>query len=187
MSRADRARREHASRRLESRPRPPAGPDARRSSLPPVRALARRALPALALGLVWACLTALAVPAQAQTEVPFEWALKPAEVTGGGTFRLIFATSAKRDATATDIDTYNTFVQGQAAAGHDAIQAYSSSFQVVGCTEDEDALGNTSTNYTASDTGVPIYWLNGNKVADDSSVGAVLSTSATTVKTGDRP
>ena len=43
-------------------------------------------------------------------------------------------------------------------------KAYSSSFKVVGCTGDVDAKDNT---HTTSDPGVPIYWLGGNKVADD--------------------
>ena len=68
---------------------------------------------------------------------------------------------------ATDIADYNTFVQNLAAAGHAAIQAYSAGFNVVGCTEDTDARDNTSTTFTNTDKGVPIYWLNGTKAADD--------------------
>ena len=37
----------------------------------------------------------------------------------------------------------------------------------VGCTENVDARDNTGTTYTSTDKGVPIYWLDGNKVADD--------------------
>ena len=107
-------------------------------------------------------------PAWAETTVPGDWALNPppSGVPEGGKFRLIFATSNTRDATSSSISTYNTFVQTAAAAGHRAIRAYSSGFRVVGCTEDDDARDNTSTTHSSSDRGVPIYWLNGNKVAD---------------------
>ena len=50
-----------------------------------------------------------------------------------------------------------------AAAGHTAIRAYSTGFRVVGCTDAVDAHDNTGT----TGIGVPIYWLSGNKVADD--------------------
>ena len=54
-------------------------------------------------------------------------------------------------------------MQTRAAAGHTDIQAYSSGFTAVGCTGDVDAVDNTFT----TGAGVNIYWLNGNKVADD--------------------
>ena len=38
---------------------------------------------------------------------------------------------------------------------------------MVGCTAAVDARDNTSTTYTATDKGVPIYWLNGAKAADE--------------------
>ena len=38
---------------------------------------------------------------------------------------------------------------------------------MVGCTADTDARDNTATTYTTSDKGVPIYWLNGTKAADE--------------------
>ena len=40
-------------------------------------------------------------------------------------------------------------------------------FRVVGSTADVDARDNTATTYTADDKGVAIYWLGGNKVADE--------------------
>ena len=99
--------------------------------------------------------------------VPADWSLKPTGLTAGAKFRLLFLSSTKRDATATDIATYNTFVQNRAAAGHADIRAYSTVFRAVGCTADTDARDNTATTYTTADTGVPIYWLNGAKAADD--------------------
>ena len=99
-------------------------------------------------------------------EVPADWSLVPAGLIGGDQFRLLFLSSTTRDVTPTDIETYNTFVQGRAAAGHADIQPYKTGFRVVGCTEDVDARDNTGTTYTSTNKGVPIYWLGGSKVAD---------------------
>ena len=98
--------------------------------------------------------------------VPSNWTLKPTALAAGAKFRLLFLSSTKRDATATDIATYNTFVQTRAAAGHADIRDYSAGFRVVGCTAAVDARDNTATTYTTTDKGVPIYWLNGAKAAD---------------------
>ena len=102
-----------------------------------------------------------------ETEVAADWDLKPSGLSGGNKFRLLFITSTTRNAVPTAIADYNTFVQNRAAAGHTDIQSYSSGFRAVGSTEDVDARDNTSTTYTSSDKGVPIYWLDGNKVVDD--------------------
>ena len=129
------------------------------------------------LGLAVAFLATLATlaalpapPLQAQTttevEVPHNWSLKPDGLGGGDQFRLLFLSSEDTDATSTDIADYNTFIQDLAAAGHTDIQAYSAGFRVVGCTADVDARDNTGTNTNTDGDGVPIYWLNGNKVAD---------------------
>ena len=103
--------------------------------------------------------------------VPNDWSLKPADIGPGERFRLIFLSSTKRNATSSNIDTYNSFVQNLAANGHVAIQNYSSRFRVVGCTTTVDARDNTRTtpigNAATIKKGVPIYWLGGNKVADD--------------------
>ena len=96
--------------------------------------------------------------------IPADWSLKPAGIGPGERFRLIFLSSTKRDATSKDIETYNTFVQDLAAAGHANIQDHASRFRVVGCTQAVDARDNTGTNTNGS--GVPIYWVGGNKVAD---------------------
>ena len=100
--------------------------------------------------------------------VPLDWALKPSDLSGGDQFRLLFTThTGSRAPNSTDIGDYNTYVQSQANAGHQAIRPYSSGFRVVGSTATVDAINNTSTEWTNTNTGVPIYWLNGNKVADD--------------------
>ena len=145
MGRADTARRE----------RPP-----RRRGFRPLLAAAAFVLLALA-GL------AAERPASAQIVVEGDWALNPSDLGPEDRFRLIFVSSQERTATSTDIADYNTWVQGLAAAGHGDIQAWSDDFRVVGCTGAVDAVDNASTDWTPSDRGVPIYWLNGAKVADD--------------------
>ena len=134
----------------------------RTESRPAPRRPRRVALARAALACVLA-LAALATPALAQTTVPSGWSLTPTGLTAGAQFRLLFLSSTKRDGSVTDIATYNTFIQGLAAAGHTDIQAYSTGFRVVGCTAAVDARDNTST----TGTGVAIYWLNGAKVADN--------------------
>ena len=101
------------------------------------------------------------------TPMPSNSGLVPTGLTLGDTFRLLFLSSTRRTASASGIGTYNTHVQTAAAAGHTAIQAYSAGFRAVGCTSSQDARVNTRTLHTTSDTGVPIYWLNGAKAADD--------------------
>ncbi len=139
-----------------------------RRGLRPVLASALLALPLLA-GLPTgaqaqvACSTA---NADGSYNVPFDWALKPSGLTTAGTkFRLLFITSTVRDATATDIATYNTYVQTRAKAGHSAISdSCGNLFKVVGSTSAVDARVNTDTEST--DTAALIYWLNGAKAAD---------------------
>ena len=100
------------------------------------------------------------------TEVPVHWGLIPDGLGPGDSFRLLFLTSTKRDASSTDINEYNAFAQARAAAGHADIQAYSDGFAAVGSTAGSDARVNTGTTHTDADKGLPIYWLGGNKVAD---------------------
>ena len=98
------------------------------------------------------------------TEVPSNWSLTPSGLAVGDQFRLLFLSSTKTDATSTGIEGYNTFIQDLAEAGHADIQDYSAGFRAVGCTADVDARDNTGNTDGA---GVPIYWLNGSKAADD--------------------
>ena len=101
--------------------------------------------------------------------VPTDWGLIPSGLTPGDSFRLLITTSgttqavAKPDNSGQDISTYNTFVQGLVNSGHADIQEHSSHFRAVGCTATTSAKDNT---YTTG-TGEPIYWLDGNKVADN--------------------
>ena len=136
-------------------------PDRKRARRP---ARARRGGGALLLAAL-AAIIAVSLPLQghAQTSVPHDWSLKPSGLDTRDKFRLLFVSSTKRNANPTAIATYNTFVQTRAAAGHTDIQAYSAGFKVIGCTATVDAIDNTGT----TGTGVPIYWLDGDKVADD--------------------
>ena len=127
-----------------------------------VRSLAARGLAAVLLA-AFAALLALPLQAQAQTIVPNDWSLIPTGLVAGDKFRLIFLSSTKTTATSDDIADYNSFIQNLAAAGHTDIQTYSAGFRAVGCTADSDATANTGT----TGTGVVIYWLNGNKAADN--------------------
>ena len=111
--------------------------------------------------------TAVAAATTGPTEVPNNWSLKPTGLAAGDQFRLLFLSSTKRNAQATDIATYNTFIQTRAAAGHTDIRDYSAGFRVVGCTADTDARDNTATTYISTAKGVPIYWLDGTKAADE--------------------
>ena len=99
-------------------------------------------------------------------EVPADWSLVPSGLNPGDRFRLMFLTTS-RNATPTDIDVYNEWVQGRAAGGHDSIREYAGAFYLLGCTEDDAARDNTRTTYTDDDKGVRIYWLNGPKVVDE--------------------
>ena len=101
------------------------------------------------------------------TEVPADSSLVPSGLGPGDQFRLIFLSSETRTAEATDIATYNAWVQALAANGHADIQDHSSTFRVVGSTAAVDARDNTSTTYTSSDKGVAIHWLGGDKADDD--------------------
>ncbi len=93
--------------------------------------------------------------------------LLPSGAVVGDRFRLLFITSSTRDATSAEIEDYNLFVQAAAAAGRADIREFSDDFYAVASTGDVDARDNTGTTYTASDKGVPIYWLGGNLIAED--------------------
>ena len=124
-----------------------------------------RSLAALAVCGVLTVTALLTLPphAEAQTLVDADWPLIPAGLGRGEEFRLLFLSSTKRDGNSSSINIYNTFIQNLAAVGHPDIRAYSAGFRVVGCTASVDAVDNTAT----TSTGVPIYWLGGNQVADD--------------------
>ena len=116
-----------------------------------------RSARAATLALAGLAVLAVGLPehAEAQTEVPADWALKPADIAAGGQFRLMFVSSTTRDATSTDIAAYNTFVSTRAAAGVTAMQTYADDFTALVSTESVNARTNTLTR--ATDTDAPIY------------------------------
>ena len=85
----------------------------------------------------------------------------------GDRFRLLIVTSTTTGATSTNIGHYDAHVQSAVASanGHTDIRSYSSGFRVLGSTETVNARDHTETRDT--DTSAPIYYLNGDKVADD--------------------
>ncbi len=122
-------------------------------------------------------LTVAVPPPPKPITVPDNWSLIPSGFGPGESFRLLFAT-APTPATSSDINTYNSFVQGQ-AAGSSAIagvRGLSAEFRAVISTRGVDARDNTGTapangsSYTSGE-GVPIYWVESptvdEKVADD--------------------
>ena len=141
-----------------SRP-PRACTRALRDATPAGRALYALAVLLVALGTVVGNPTA----AQAQTEVPANWSLIPTGLGPGDSFRLMFIPSTGTSAAASSTASYDNHVQSAAAAGHTDIQAYSSAFKILGSTRATDARDHTGT----TGVGVPIYWLNGAKVADN--------------------
>ncbi|AKE63186.1 hypothetical protein MYAER_0826 [Microcystis aeruginosa NIES-2549] len=102
----------------------------------------------------------------------------PPDLAVGDQYRLVFVTEGKRDATSTDIDDYNNFVTSQVLpAGTTDTALYQAlkiagidpntiTWKAIGSTASVDARDNTGTNPTLS-TGVPIYLIDGNRVANN--------------------
>ncbi len=102
-------------------------------------------------------------------EIPLHFELVPDDIgigVGDG-FRLLFVTSGKRNAESSSISAYNEFVQRAAASGHNDIRPYSSLIRALASTATVWARDNTATTHTNSERGVPIWWLNGPRAADD--------------------
>ncbi len=95
--------------------------------------------------------------------IPNDWPLKPSGIGIGEKFRLMFITSTRQNAQSSNINDYNTIAQNDAAVGHSSIRQFSSEFRVLASTSALSARENTET----IERGFPIYWLNGDKVADD--------------------
>lgn len=105
----------------------------------------------------------------------------PPDLAVGAQYRLVFVTEGKRDATSTDIDDYNNFVTSQVrlsilpgttdtalyqALNGAGIDPNTITWKAIGSTASVDARDNTGTNPTLS-TGVPIYLIDGNRVANN--------------------
>ena len=91
----------------------------------------------------------------------------PAGLGPGDEFRLLAKTKSplKPDSTSTDVADYNDYVQEQVRTrGHMVVQDYAGDFRVLGSTAAVNVRTNTGTTGIG---GVPIYWLNGERVADN--------------------
>jgi hypothetical protein len=102
-----------------------------------------------------------------------------------GPYRLAFVTSMGTAATSTDIAYYNGFVT-DAATDEPSLAALPTTWKVIGSTDVVSATANTMTDpFPAGDTGVPIYRLDGVKIADhyddlwDGTLDATLSVTET--------
>ena len=126
---------------------------------------------ALAGGLVLGAGDAAAqTSCPAETRVLRSWELKPSAVNAGDKFRLIFITNGTSTAETTRIIHYNTFVQNEAGGGHTAIRPHKAVFRALVSTARAIVGGGIharNNTCTGGAGGEPIYWLNGNKVADD--------------------
>jgi hypothetical protein len=97
--------------------------------------------------------------------------LIPSGLSPGNQYRLVFVTDGTIQATSTDINTYNTFVDNEAHTStilNDAftnvgIDPASITWKVIGSTASVNAIDNTSTN--TGDTSAPIYGLDGKLIA----------------------
>ena len=88
----------------------------------------------------------------------------PTNLNEGDQYRLAFVTSGFRDATSTDIADYNTFVNNDTISVAE-LQSLGTTWFAIASTSTIDARDNTGTNPT-SNTGVPIFLLDGTKIAD---------------------
>ena len=91
--------------------------------------------------------------------------LAPPGVRFGEPFRLLFVDAVSSAANG-NYSHYNGRVAGAAATGHADIRVFSSQFRALISTAAVDARDNTATRPDASGE-TPIYWLGGDKVADD--------------------
>ncbi|MCY4671898.1 MAG: SwmB domain-containing protein, partial [Rhodococcus sp.] len=99
--------------------------------------------------------------------VPVGWPLAPSELALGDSFRLLFLSSSTRHGRTHAIGPYDTHVRAAVRAGHANVQSYRAHFRALASTAAVDARDHTGTSHSASVTGVPIFWLAGDQVADD--------------------
>ncbi|MFN6305456.1 MAG: PEP-CTERM sorting domain-containing protein [Microcystis sp.] len=96
----------------------------------------------------------------------------PTGLNPGDQYRLVFVTSGTRNATSSNINDYNTFVTNQVTGSALATQLTTAGFNLgtitwkaIGSTPTVAARDNTGTNSLS--TGVPIYLIDGNRVANN--------------------
>ena len=106
-------------------------------------------------------------PVEPLITVPHDWSRIPSGLSAGDRFRLLFVSKDKRNAVWDDIEAYNLWIHGQVNNGHTSIQEYLYHFVVLGSTRAVSAKDNTVINFSDEYAGLPIYWLGGQKAADD--------------------
>ncbi|NCQ97417.1 MAG: PEP-CTERM sorting domain-containing protein [Microcystis wesenbergii Mw_QC_S_20081001_S30D] len=94
----------------------------------------------------------------------------PTGLNPGDQYRLVFVTSSGRDATSTNIADYNTFVTnavvGSALQSSLTANGLAPTWKAIGSTSSVNATTNTLTDPVVNaSTSVPIYLIDGNKVA----------------------
>ena len=96
----------------------------------------------------------------------------PPGLNPGDQYRLVFVTAGTRNATSSDINDYNTFVTSQVTGSALATQLTTAGFnpntitwKAIGSTSATSAKVNTGTDGTQPD--VPIYLIDGNRVANN--------------------
>lgn len=100
-------------------------------------------------------------------KVPADWAHILQGLGPGDSFRLMFVTTTTTSAESADILHYDRkAIDAAIRNGHqktDAGVSFAPEYRALVSTATVDARENTAT----TGRGVPIYWMNGNKVADD--------------------
>lgn len=88
----------------------------------------------------------------------------PTDLNVGDSYRLLFVTSTKSEATSTSIATYNSFVNSVADTVPELADI---DWYAVGSTSSVDARDNTGTNPNDNGPGFPVYLLDGVRIAAD--------------------
>ena len=103
--------------------------------------------------------------------LPVTSPLVPDGLQAGDVFRLLAVNNEANNGTAQsgDIADYNSRVQDNIAAAQPSLAAFSGEFRALISTLQMDARDNTATNrVTATHADAPIYWVRGEKIADNS-------------------
>ena len=103
-------------------------------------------------------LTLLSVLVLAASVVHAEPVRQPSGIEPGEGYRLVFVTSETRDARSSDIEDYNTFVQGVADAAP-VVGAWGFEWKAIASTRSIDALDNI--NVGSLEESVPVYRVDG--------------------------
>jgi len=126
----------------------------------PLMSMLRRFATAASVALL---LTSLAVPKACGSTIQLA---TPAGLNSGDAFRFVFVTSGSRNATSTSITDYNDFVQAEALGATYAGAAVT--WRAIASTISVNARGNVG----GFDTPVPVFRVDGTRVANDLTVNS---------------